>query len=47
VFVSGDRTNPQDNAIIAMLNLMYYGAGMVCHIPDQLDLGSEVELTVN
>jgi len=47
VFVSGDRTNPQDNAIIAMLDLIYYGAGMVCHIPDQLDLGLEVELTVN
>uniref|UniRef100_K3Z4K3 Pentatricopeptide repeat-containing protein n=1 Tax=Setaria italica TaxID=4555 RepID=K3Z4K3_SETIT len=47
VFVSGDRTNPQDNAIYLMLDLMYYGAGMVRHIPDQLHLGSEVELTVN
>ncbi|KAJ1264255.1 hypothetical protein BS78_09G249200 [Paspalum vaginatum] len=47
VFVSGDRTNPQDNAIYVMLELMYYGAGMARHIPDQLDLGSEVELTAN
>jgi hypothetical protein len=30
-----------------MLDLMYYGAGMVRHIPDRLHLGSEVELTVN
>ncbi|RCV16373.1 hypothetical protein SETIT_3G132900v2 [Setaria italica] len=44
---AGDRTNPQDNAIYLMLDLMYYGAGMVRHIPDQLHLGSEVELTVN
>ncbi|CAN6327147.1 unnamed protein product [Urochloa humidicola] len=47
VFVSGDRTNPKDNAIYVMLDLMYYGAGMVRHIPDQLDLVSEVELTAN
>ena len=47
VFVSGDRTNPHDDAIHMMLELMYYGAGMVHHIPDQLGLGSEVELTVN
>nr|CAB3460629.1 unnamed protein product [Digitaria exilis] len=47
VFVSGDRTNPQDNAIYVMLDLMYCGAGMVRHIPDQLDLGSELELAVN
>lgn len=46
VFVSGDRTNPQDSAIYMMLELMYYGAGMVRQIPDQLDLGSEGELTV-
>ncbi|KAF8657661.1 hypothetical protein HU200_059814 [Digitaria exilis] len=47
VFVSGDRTNHQGNAIYVMLDLVYYGAGMVRHIPDQLDLGSEVELAVN
>jgi pentatricopeptide repeat protein len=47
VFVSGDRTNPQDSAIYLMLDLMYYGAGMVRRIPDQLHLVSEVELTVN
>ncbi|OEL17618.1 putative pentatricopeptide repeat-containing protein [Dichanthelium oligosanthes] len=47
VFVSGDQTNPQYNAIYVMLDLMYYGAGMVRHIPDQLHFGSEVELTVN
>ncbi|CAL4967377.1 unnamed protein product [Urochloa decumbens] len=47
VFVSGDRTNPKDNAIYVMLDLIYYGAGMVQHIPDQLDLGSKVELTIN
>ncbi|XP_066367182.1 putative pentatricopeptide repeat-containing protein At3g47840 [Miscanthus floridulus] len=46
VFVSGDRTNPHDNAIYMMLELIYYGVGMVRQIPDQLDLGSEVELTV-
>nr|AWA44974.1 hypothetical protein SS04J15_000007 [Saccharum spontaneum] len=47
IFVSGGRTNPHDDAIHMMLELMYYGAGMVRHIPDQLGLGSEVELTVN
>nr|CAB3453343.1 unnamed protein product [Digitaria exilis] len=47
VFVAGDRTNHQGNAIYVMLDLVYYGAGMVRHIPDQLDLGSEVELAVN
>uniref|UniRef100_A0A0A9BVR9 Pentatricopeptide repeat-containing protein n=1 Tax=Arundo donax TaxID=35708 RepID=A0A0A9BVR9_ARUDO len=47
VFVAGDRTHPQDHAIYRMLELMYYGAGMVRYIPDQLDLGSEVELAVS
>ena len=47
MFVSGGRTNSHDDAIHMMLELMYYGAGMVHHIPDQLGLGSEVELTVN
>jgi len=47
MFVSGGRTNPHDDAIHMMLELMYYGAGMVRHIPDQLGLGSQVELTIN
>ncbi|XP_062232236.1 putative pentatricopeptide repeat-containing protein At3g47840 [Phragmites australis] len=47
VFVAGDRTHPQDRAIYRMLELMYCGARMVRYIPDQLDLGPEVELRVN
>jgi pentatricopeptide repeat protein len=47
VFVSGDKTHPQDNAIYRMLALMYYGAGLGRCTPDQLDLGSELEVAVN
>ncbi|KAL6848728.1 hypothetical protein ACP4OV_021311 [Aristida adscensionis] len=46
VFVAGDRTHPKDDAIYRMLELMYYGAGMVRNIPDHLDLRSEVELDI-
>ncbi|KAM3240840.1 hypothetical protein ACQJBY_054094 [Aegilops geniculata] len=47
VFVSGDRTHPQDNLIYEMLDLIYYGVGMAWYVPDQMNLASEVELMVN
>ncbi|TVU20165.1 hypothetical protein EJB05_36363, partial [Eragrostis curvula] len=46
VFVAGDRTHPQDNAIYRMLELMYYGAGFGRCIPDHMDLGSELDVSV-
>ncbi|KAL6609445.1 hypothetical protein ACP70R_039414 [Stipagrostis hirtigluma subsp. patula] len=45
VFVAGDRTHPQDDAIYSMLELMYYGAGLVRYTHYQLDLRSELELS--
>ncbi|KAL5202590.1 hypothetical protein ABZP36_013542 [Zizania latifolia] len=39
VFVAGDHTHPQDNAIYGMLDLIYFGAGMTRYVPD---LGSEL-----
>ncbi|GJM89822.1 hypothetical protein PR202_ga06043 [Eleusine coracana subsp. coracana] len=47
VFVSGDRTHPQDNSIYGMLELMYYGAGLGRCTPDHLGLEYELEVTVN
>ncbi|GJN15326.1 hypothetical protein PR202_gb02227 [Eleusine coracana subsp. coracana] len=47
LFISGDRTHPQDNSIYGMLELMYYGAGLGRCTPDHLGLEYELEVTVN
>ncbi|EAY99182.1 hypothetical protein OsI_21138 [Oryza sativa Indica Group] len=47
VFVASDRTHPQDSAIYRMLELIYFGTGMARYVPDQLDLGSEVDMMIS